>query len=574
MTCKNPNATRCAIYTRKSSEEGLEQEFNSLDAQREACEAYVQSQKHEGWTALPAFYDDGGFSGGNMKRPALERLVSDIKSRKIDIIIVYKIDRLTRSLADFAKMVEMFDKHGVSFVSVTQQFNTKTSMGRLTLNVLLSFAQFEREVTSERIRDKIAASKKKGMWMGGTVPFGYDLQDHKLVVNTGEAETIRHIFRRYLEIGSVRTLKEQLDIDGVTSKRRTSLSGKQSGGKSMSRGALYSLLQNRLYIGEITHKGESYPGRHDAIVDRQLWEQIQTKIAENRVKQTSGARSSEPSLLAGLMFDMEGQRMSPTHANKNGRRYRYYISQKLAGQNRKANPNGLRLPAEGIERLISNRLMDFMSSGSDVVDAINLRDSGALEIRQIIREAANLAKDWPDKPSSQKRSIYLALIQRIDIKKGRIKIHLSTSRLHKLLLDGLENCPAAKKSPANGETLTLTVDFDLKRSYSGAHLLIDSQDANGGPVPDAKLIRLVARGHLLMQKYMNAGWMSINDLAKAEGLSRPYVSSLLRLAFLSPEITTAILNGAQPRGLTSTTIMQEADFPCEWQAQLERAKRM
>ncbi len=289
---------RCAMYTRKSSEEGLEQEFNSLDAQREACRLYVRSQKHEGWQALPQLYDDPGFSGGNMERPALKRLLADIAARKIDVVVVYKVDRLTRSLADFAKIVEVFDANAVSFVSITQAFNTTTSMGRLTLNVLLSFAQFEREVTGERIRDKIAASKKKGLWMGGQPALGYDVKDRKLVVNETEADTVRAIFRRYLDLGSVRELKIALDAEGVVSKQRTAANGSAYGGQSFSRGALYQLLQNRVYIGQIVHKGAAYPGEHPQIVDEELWRQVQEKLEANGVREAGRAHRSEAGLSA------------------------------------------------------------------------------------------------------------------------------------------------------------------------------------------------------------------------------------------------------------------------------------
>lgn len=281
MSTLQKRSIRCAIYTRKSSEEGLEQSFNSLDAQREACQAYILSQRQEGWRAIDARYDDGGYSGGSMERPGLKRLLADIEARKVDTVVVYKVDRLTRSLADFAKMVEAFDARGVSFVSVTQQFNTTSSMGRLTLNVLLSFAQFEREVTGERIRDKIAASKRKGMWMGGMVPLGYDLKDHHLIINKQEAEHVREIFRLYLELGCVKKLKAQLDRRGVKSKIRISRSNRSTGGTAYSRGALYKILQNRIYLGEIPHKEQSYPGEHSAIVDRELWERVRKLMSEN-----------------------------------------------------------------------------------------------------------------------------------------------------------------------------------------------------------------------------------------------------------------------------------------------------
>ena len=290
---------RCAIYTRKSSDEGLDQEFNSLDAQREACEAYIVSQRHAGWIALPDMYDDGGLSGGTMERPALKRLLEDIKAGKVQIIVVYKVDRLTRSLADFAKIVDVLDAHNASFVSVTQQFNTTTSMGRLTLNMLLSFAQFEREIAGERIRDKIAASKRKGMWMGGNVPLGYDVKDRKLIVNETEASTVRSIFQRYAELGSVSLLSAELARRDIVSKRREGAGGQLAGGKQFSRGALYLMLQNRIYRGEIVHQGVPYPGQHGAIIDPELWRIVQDRLAANRHERSLGVGAEAPSLSGG-----------------------------------------------------------------------------------------------------------------------------------------------------------------------------------------------------------------------------------------------------------------------------------
>src|SRR5215467_7883017 len=307
---------RCAIYARKSSEEGLEQEFNSLQAQREACEAFITSQRHEGWVCLRAGYDDGGFSGATMDRPALQRLLADLTAGRVDIVVVYKIDRLTRSLTDFAKIVEIFDARGASFVSVTQQFNTTTSMGRLTLNILLSFAQFEREVIGERIHDKIAASKKKGMWMGGVPPLGYRAEDHKLIVIDSEAEIVRLIFRRYADLGSVRLLKEELDARGINSKSWTSASGRRIGGKPFSRGALYLILQNRTYLGEIVHIGQSHPGEHTPIIDQPLWDVVQAHLSSNTAERSSGTRTRPPSLLTGMLFDCDANPMTPTHALK------------------------------------------------------------------------------------------------------------------------------------------------------------------------------------------------------------------------------------------------------------------
>ena len=366
---------RCAIYTRKSSEEGLEQAFNSLDAQREACAAFILSQKHEGWTVLPTFYDDGGFSGGTMDRPALKRLLADIGAGKVDVVVVYKIDRLTRSLFDFAKIVEAFDARDVSFVSITQQFNTTTSMGRLTLNVLLSFAQFEREVAGERIRDKIAASKKKGMWMGGLPSLGYDVQDRKLVVNEEEARTVVHIFRRYVELRSVRALQAELDAEELRSKRRTLVDGTPYGGQKLSRGALYLMLQNRIYRGEITHKGIAYPGEHPATINKALWEEVQAILAKNRVNRVTGSDAKYPSLLAGLAFDETGERLTPTHAVKKGTRYRYYVSRSLIIGAAKDRSKGRRIPAANLESLVITRLRAFFADQGAILDAIRNEDA-------------------------------------------------------------------------------------------------------------------------------------------------------------------------------------------------------
>src|SRR6266850_245159 len=307
MPRSDPSRKRCAIYTRKSSEEGLEQEFNSLQAQSEACEAYIRSQRHEGWVLARTRYDDGGFSGGNMERPALQQLLADIQGGRIDIIVVYKVDRLTRSLADFARLVEIFDAQGVSFVSVTQQFNTTSSMGRLTLNVLLSFAQFEREVTGERIRDKIAASKKKGMWMGGNVPLGYDASERSLIVNPGEAETVRCLFALYRELGCARRVKEEADRLGLRTKRGTTASGTERGGRSFSRGHIYHLLSNPIYIGEIAHKGQLYPGQHPALIDAETWTAVRDQLVTNATNHRRKADAAEPSLLAGMLVERGGE---------------------------------------------------------------------------------------------------------------------------------------------------------------------------------------------------------------------------------------------------------------------------
>src|SRR3981189_1916268 len=351
---------RCAIYTRKSTAPGLELEFNSLHAPRDACEAYIKSQASQGWKAMPQHYDDPAYSGGNLDRPALQQLLKDIDGGRIDVIVVYKIDRLTRSLADFAKLVEAFDAKSISFVAVTQQFNTTTSMGRLTLNVLLSFAQFEREVIGERIRDKIAASKKKGMWMGGVPPLGYQAQDRKLVIVESEAEIVHFIFRRYAELGAVGLLKHDLEAGSIQRRLRTSASGRLRGGKPFARGALYLMLQNRIYRGEIVHKEQSHPGEHTPIIDQPLWDAVQALLASNAAERNSSSRHRQPSLLAGLLFDGDGNRMTPSHAVKKGTRYRYYVSGSLITKDRTENAAALRIPAAEIEQLVSDRVHQWL----------------------------------------------------------------------------------------------------------------------------------------------------------------------------------------------------------------------
>src|SRR5262245_14176648 len=328
MTAAANKKVRCAIYTQVSTEAGLDQDFNSLDAQNDAAQAYIRSQAHAGWTLIRHRYDDGGFSGGSTDRPALQQLIADIKAHKINVVVVYKVDRLTRSLADFAKLVELFDAHGVCFVSVTQQFNTTTSMGRLTLNVLLSFAQFEREVTAERIRDKIAASKRKGLWVGGVVPLGYQARDRKIAVVEHEARTVRHIFRRYLELSSLNLLLAYLRKTGITTNARPLANGRTIGGIPFTRGSLAAFLRNRFYIGEVRYKGEAFPGEQPASLDRALFEAVQAKLDQQRTNYAK-ARQQSQSLLMGRIFDDRGNRMTPTYAVKNGIRYRYYISAPL-----------------------------------------------------------------------------------------------------------------------------------------------------------------------------------------------------------------------------------------------------
>jgi site-specific DNA recombinase len=397
---------RCAVYTRKSTEEGLEKEFNSLDAQREACEAYVASQRAEGWLLVSDRYDDGGFSGGTLERPALKRLLLDIEASRIDVVVVYKIDRLSRSLMDFSRLVEVFDRQNVTFVSVTQSFNTTTSMGRLTLNVLLSFAQFEREVIGERIRDKFAASRRKGMWMGGWAPLGYEVRDRKLVVNEKDAKLVRSIFQRFLKTGSATILARQLIQEGARNKY----------GKLIDKGILYKLLNNPVYIGEAVHKGVSYPGEHVAIVDRKVWDKVQAQFQTNPRKRAGTARAQTPSLLKGLIFGPGGVAMSPSHTRKNGRLYRYYVSQTTLKQGAAACPIG-RVPAAEIEKIVINQVRILLRSPEIIVQTWRNARKSAKTLTETEVRVALLEFDplWNELfPAEQARIIQL-LVGRIDV---------------------------------------------------------------------------------------------------------------------------------------------------------------
>ena len=567
MVARHTKGSYCAVYTRKSSEEGLEQDFNSLDAQREACEAFIKSQAGEGWRLVKTRYDDGGISGGTMERPALKSLLADIEARRVDIVVVYKVDRLTRSLADFAKIVEVFDRAGASFVSVTQQFNTTTSMGRLTLNMLLSFAQFEREITGERIRDKIAASKKKGMWMGGNPPLGYDVGDRKLMVNEPEAETVRHIFRRHVALGSVRCLKEELDAAGILSKVRVAESGRRWGGKPFARGALYLMLQNRIYLGEIVHKDKSYPGEHKGIVDQELWDAVQAKLTENRVERANGSAASNPSLLAGLLYDDLGNRMTPSHAVKNGKRYRYYVSRPLITGSRTAAPDGRRIPAAEIERLVADRVCTFLSNDAEIVEAIQGWNHEVAELKRLVERAAELSKEWVNLSPAQTRSIIRALIVRIDVQATTVDIHLVPARLPDLLRGNPLDLSPASECAEDADRMTLSVPARFKRVGKETRMIISGIGPNESEAkPDPSLIKLIAKAHRLHEKLMSEN-LGIGDIAESQGVHHSYVSRLIRLAFLSPEITEAILDGRQPLGLTAAKLMQVSRLPLEWRAQ-------
>jgi site-specific DNA recombinase len=560
---------RCAIYTRKSSEEGLEQAFNSLDAQREACAAFILSQKHEGWVVLPNLYDDGGFSGGTLDRPALQRLLGDISAGKVDVVVVYKIDRLTRSLFDFAKIVEIFDAKGVSFVSITQQFNTTTSMGRLTLNVLLSFAQFEREVAGERIRDKIAASKKKGMWMGGLPSLGYDVQNRKLVVNDDEALTVIHIFRRYVELRSVHALQADLDAAGIRSKRRTLADGTLYGGQKLSRGALYLMLQNRIYRGEITHKGNAYPGEHPALIDKALWDQVQAILAKNRVNRATGSDAKYPSLLAGLAFDETGERLTPTHAVKKGTRYRYYVSRSLIIGAAKDRSKGRRIPAANLESLVITRLRTFLADQGAILDAIRDEHADGAGQKRLIGRGREIAEELGALAPDRIRALLMALLSRVDIRPDRVEITIRRSFLVQLLcaVHSIASSTAAGKPDSESDDIVkLTVKARLQRVGREMRMLVENSDDQANADPG--LLRIVARAHDIQARLMQDTELSVHMIARQERVSANYLYRLLRIPSLAPDIVTAIINGKNPPQLTAKKLMRlTPQIPVGWSEQ-------
>ena len=553
----------CAIYTRKSSDEGLEKEFNSLDAQREACEAFITSQKHAGWVAVRDLYDDGGLSGGTMERPALQRLLTDIRLGKVQIVVVYKVDRLTRSLADFAKIVDALDAHSASFVSVTQQFNTTTSMGRLTLNMLLSFAQFEREIAGERIRDKIAASKAKGMWMGGNVPLGYDVMERKLIVNDAEAETVRMIFRRYAELGSVRILAEDLAGLGVVSKRREGAGGVLSGGNQFSRGALYTLLRNPIYRGEIAHKGKVHPGQHKAIVDAGLWQLVQEKLASSRHARALGETAQEPSLLAGLIVDSDGERMTPTHAVKKGRRYRYYVSTPLITGTRSHHEAGLRVPAGDVEALVLDRLQKFLTSEQDVSEALSIIDVEAATLRAALAKAVELSSSWAALPSLKVRELVRTIVERVCVRTDEVVVSVDRQAIAKTLLGDAYSQPPEDRPDA----IEIRAEAKLRRAGKGVRLIVGGGRASK---PDGQMVALLQNAYATREALMSGRDATIDALAHRLGVKRDYLSAHMRLTYLAPGVVKDLFEGRQPEALTAARLASLCkDLPHDWQLQRE-----
>ena len=535
---------RCAIYTRKSSEEGLEQEFNSLHAQWEACASYIASQKAEGWVLLPAQYDDGGISGSTLERPAMQQLLADIDAGRVDQIVVYKIDRLTRSLADFAKIVERLDSAGASFVSVTQSFNTATSMGRLTLNMLLSFAQFEREVTAERIRDKIAASKRKGLWMGGYVPLGYDADGRTLRINETEAKTVRMLYDLYRDYGTVRDVKEAALALGLRSKRRTNTDGRMQGGIPLGRGHIHHILTNPLYAGKIRNKGQVHDGQHPAIIGPELWEEVQAQLTAEARKPRARKASATRSPLCGKLFDETGDRLTPSHSRtRAGTRLRYYISHRLAARSGEAGVAGWRLPAEELEARVEAIIWDLLSDATLAARLMTAPDTD---------EIARLRPRLEALTGAAGRADLLRLVGRIDIAPGHLMLVLNAAALAGQLTLDVDRLDA--------DALAKSVPFQLRKRGVETKLVL--ADAPAGR--DDTLVRNIARAHHWFNE-IKAG-RSFDEIAVAEGISKRRVQQMIDVAFLAPDIVRDVLDGKQPLGFTSDWCKTHA-LPSDWNDQ-------
>jgi site-specific DNA recombinase len=522
---------RCAIYTRVSTEHGLDQEFNSLDAQYDAASAYIKSQAHAGWTLIRSRYDDGGYSGGSTDRPDLQRLLDDIRARKLDVIVVYKVDRLTRSLADFAKLVELFDAHSVSFVSVTQQFNTTTSMGRLTLNVLLSFAQFEREVTSERIRDKIAASKRKGLWVGGPLPLGYHMKDDKIAVVENEAERVRLIYRRYLELGGVNALVRDLRERNIRTKSRLLATGATRGGVLFGRGSLFYLLRNRFYIGEVKYKDEILPGEQPAIMDRALFDAVQQKLTDQWTTRST-VRNASDHLLTGFLFDDAGHRMVPTHATKAGIRYRYYVSlPHLHGESKTASVGSVsRVPASDVEDTVVNSLNKCL--------IVQKKNSNSCVARVDDRE------------------VILEQVARIDVHDDRLTIRSKSA-------DGEETGAA--------DDHLLSIPWQKPPSRKSRQILVPHGIPKNEIRPTrierrARLVSAIARGRRWLDEIVSGAVTDVQQIASRQKCSVRQVNMTISLAFLAPDLVRAAVEGRLPRGIG---VERLRDAPAEWSQQFE-----
>jgi len=545
---------RCAIYTRKSSEDGLEQEFNSLDAQREACAAYITSQKIEGWVLVPESYDDGGLSGGNLERPGLKRLMADIRVGKVDQIIVYKIDRLTRSLGDFSKIVDILDDAGASFVSVTQSFNTATSMGRLTLNMLLSFAQFEREVTAERIRDKIAASKKKGLWMGGNVPLGYEPDGRTLKIKEADAGIIRTIYDLYRKHGTVRVTKAEVDKLGLKTAVRKLSSGRLRGGTDFSFGHIYHILTNPIYAGRIRHHAKVYPGKHRAIIAPDVWDHLQEQLQNGAVRSRSGKGRNQGggkkhvSLLTGKVFDETGDRLTPSHTKTaKGRRLRYYVSHRLIRSSGKKDPGGWRLPGPELESAVAKLVAGYLNEPGVAANIVN--DATTEELVVFCERLSELSRK-----SQSPATEILSLIERIDIARGRISVTLDHEAMAEIL--------GINANRINPDLMATNSEFRHRKRGVETRIIL----AGDAAPRDETLFRNIARANRYLTMIISG--QTFTEIGEIEGVTGRRIQQLIELSFLAPEVVRDIFEGRQPIGLTTEWLLRHAYSPI-WKDQRE-----
>lgn len=545
MTATEKKILHCAIYTRKSSEEGLEQDFNSLDAQREACEAYIKSQKHEGWVLVEKQYNDGGFSGGTIERPALKNLLEDIEAGKVDIVVVYKVDRLTRSLMDFSKIVELFDKQEASFVSITQHFNTTTSMGRLTLNILLSFAQFEREVTGERIRDKMLASKKKGMWMNGVAPLGYLNKDRTIEIDEENAKKVRLIFEKYIELKSVHSLKTYLEDQKVTTKT----------GKSFAKGHLYRILENKTYIGKIEHKGKVYDGLHDFIIDEDIFEKAQKILSANRIKNSVSSDKKNPSLLAGKLFDDKKNYMSPIHSNTRNRKYRYYVSQAILQHRRNEAGTISKIPAGEIEKVITQEIKDFVSNPNNIHPLLTESN---------INKQKDLLNDIAGKINNQ---FVRTILSKVVIYKEKVEITICKNQLLQALEAVAYNTELPEEIRNDTKSpIILTKDIKITATANNGSVLILTDSDTQQPEINSILVKAIAKSYLWNKQILSGEVKNSVEIKKKEGHKDPrYIINIIHLRFLAPDIVESILNGTQCRDLSLKQLFNIQSL--DWQEQ-------
>lgn len=529
---------RCAIYTRKSTEEGLEQDFNSLDAQREACEAYIKSQQHEGWILIEKHYNDGGFSGGSLDRPAVQELFKDIAAGEVDIVVVYKVDRLTRSLMDFAKIVELFDKQNASFVSITQHFNTTTSMGRLTLNILLSFAQFEREVTGERIRDKFAASKKKGMWMGGCVPIGYKLKDRKLEIDPIHSKTVKLIFEKYLEYKSIAKVKEYLKEHNL----------KTVSGRDFFKGHLYSLIQNKTYLGLIVHKGNIYDGEHPGIIENELFDSVQRQIQLNRVNRYSEHNEKTNALLLGKIFDDNNNRMTTTHSSSKKRKYSYYISLALDKGKKGQEGSVPKIPASEIEKFITKVIKEFLTNKRRIQKYMDSFDVGR---QNDFISAIEKIQDFSDS------RIVRALLSKVIVSSEYVELTFCGKNLIKILEHLADKKEILFESENETEKpIVITRKTRVARVHRKGNLLIIDPEDQVVPMQNPYLINAVIKSHYWNKLLVEGKVKTIAEIQRLEGMKDPtYVKNIMKLKFIPAELTEQIIDGTQPIDMTTKKLI-------------------